>query len=354
MMIWSICFALCNCTSPAWPRSIMQICGAIWKVKRQSLGHCMWVGILEAWAVEDGQRQRKRNSVSLLSHSICDIFASKRMTLRIIFCHSQSTVRIPHRQLLCHLMSLRSRNSRPAEPDSATLSQETKNKALEETDEANEMKGGKVGKEASWSRVRYTKATDFWMDKLSPCGHHGRTWTPSCPNSWEGTWVTWLKLLALEKSWLDPRVGLMEEIKFPVEDLMISDIFLTHSSKTSRLVPVEQNWTWKRHSESQKHAWTCRNRICKLRVGRKWYRPDRMYFSQVNSRCSVSSYSGTWSAVTFGWEDEWTHLVHVAGRSDLVALNSRNDDGDHRWAIFMTVLTETKVPPPVWALISTM
>ena len=74
---WSICFAVCNCTSPAWPRSIMQICGAIWKVKRQSLGHSMWVGILEAWAVEDGQRQRKRNSVSLLSHSICDIFASK-------------------------------------------------------------------------------------------------------------------------------------------------------------------------------------------------------------------------------------------------------------------------------------
>lgn len=53
--------------------------------------------------------------------------------------------------------------------------------------------------------------------------------------------MTWLKLLAFEKSWLDPRVGLMEEIKFPVEDLMISDIFLTHSSKTSHLVPVEQN-----------------------------------------------------------------------------------------------------------------
>ena len=40
-------------------------------------------------------------------------------------------------------------------------------------------------------------------------------------------------------------------------------------------------------------------------------------------------------------------MSQVADRSDLVVLNSRNDAGDHRWAIFMTVLTETKVPSPV-------
>ena len=58
-------------------------------------------------------------------------------------------------------------------------------------------------------------------------------------------------------------------IKFPVEDL----IFLMHSSKTSHLVPVEQHWTWRHRSESQKHAWTRMLRVC-----RNWYRPYRMYF----------------------------------------------------------------------------